>query len=119
MKIVGIDEKNSSTHWTAFNVDTPITREVADLFRELYAQRPDSDGRKVVIQYSLVLIQAAKLPDNFIEVVSQVLSQAENIVTQRKQTPPQTEQLVDAKGTDAQKRCEESESPDSVMTIQC
>jgi hypothetical protein len=119
MKIVGKDEKNSSTHWTAFNVDTPITGEVADLFRELYAQRPDSDGRKVVIQYSLVLIQAAMLPDSFIEVVSQVLSQAENIVTQRKQTPPQTEQLVDADGMDEQKHCENSESPDSVMTIQC
>jgi hypothetical protein len=119
MKITGKDEKNSSTHWTAFNVDTPITKEVADLFRELYAQRPDSGGRKVVIQCSLVLIQAAMLPDNFIEVVSQVLSQAENMVTQRKQTPLQTEQLVDAKRMDVEKYCEKSESPDSIMTVQC
>jgi hypothetical protein len=119
MKIVRIDEKNSSTHWTAFNVDTPITREVADLFQELYAQRPESNGIKVVVQYSVVLIQAAVLPDNFIDFVSQVLSQAESIVAQRKQVPPPTEQLVDTKGMDVQKPCENLESPDAVKTIQC
>jgi hypothetical protein len=119
MKIAGIDEKNSSTHWTAFNVDTPITKEVADQFRELYAQHPESKGRKVIIQYSLVLIQAAVLSDQLIEVVSQVLSQAEKIVAQRKQTPPQTEQLVDVKRLDVPKHNEKSESPDSVMTVQC
>lgn len=119
MKIVGIDKKNSSTYWTAFNVDTPITREVADLFRELYAQRPDSGDRKVKIQYSLVLIQAGTIPDNFIEVVSQLLSQAENRVTQSKQTPPPTEPLVDITRVDVPEHCEKSESPDSVMTVQC
>ena len=119
MKITGIDEKNSSTHWTAFNVDTPITREVADQFRELYAQRPDLNGIKVVVQYSLVLIQTAILPDNFIDFVSQLLSQAESIVAQRKQVPPQTEPLVDPKKMEVQEHCEKLESPDPVMTVQC
>jgi hypothetical protein len=119
MKITAKDEKNSSTHWTAYSVDTPIAREVADRFRELYAQRPDSGGIKVVVQYSLVLIQTVTLPANFVDLVSQVLSQAESLVTKEKETLPQTEQFVDDHEMDAQKFCEELESPDHVKTLQC
>jgi transcriptional/translational regulatory protein YebC/TACO1 len=119
MKITAKDEKNSSTHWTAYSVDTPITREVADQFRELYAQHPDSGGIKVVIQYSLVLIQAVTLPAKFVDFVSEVLAQAESMVAQEKEPSPQMEQLVDDQKMDAQKFCEELESPDDVKMLHC
>jgi hypothetical protein len=119
MKITAKDEKNSSTHWTAYSVDTPITREIADRFRELYAQHPDSGGIKVVIQYSLVLIQAVTLPANFVDFISQLLSQAESFGAQEKKPSPQTEQPVDDQNVDAQKFCEELEFPDDVKTLHC
>ncbi|MGH7977674.1 MAG: hypothetical protein ACREDS_02395 [Limisphaerales bacterium] len=85
----------------------------------MYAQRPDSGGIKVVVQYSLVLIQTVTLPANFVDPVSQVLSQAESLVAQEKEALTQTEQLVDDQKMDAQKFCEELESPDHVKTLQC